>query len=326
MSASTPIDNNGIRPPGTMARIAWAMLIASALAPAPAQADWRQEIGTLRIGIVGGEDVASATARVEPFRLAVAEALGINVEVFAASTAGALIDAHASGHVEYAVYSATAYAATWLACGCVEPLVVPKSADGTNSFRSVIISRPGGPEALDDIEDGRIAGLARNSFAGHNFAAHQLRREGLAIPGPIRFEVDGESAIRTLMDGEVDALIGWSSLQGDPAAGYSRGTLRLIAGRNGGGASGYRVIWQSAEIPHRPHAIHKELDGEPKQILRDLLAGLYDDDPVSYDAVEPLFGGGFVVARHGQFQPVIDYVEQATGIDKRRGETEEVEE
>ncbi len=297
-----------------------------ALATADARADWRQDVDTFRIGIVGGEDVASAAARMEPFRLAVAEALGVNVEIFAASTAAALIDAHASARVDYAVYSATAYASAWLACECVEPLVIPKSADGVSSFRSVIISRPGGPQVLDEIEDGRVAGLARDSFAGHNFAVHQLVQQEAEIPIPIRFEADGEAAIGALMEGQVDALIGWSSLAGDPASGYSRGTLRLIARRNEGEAAGYQIIWQSAEVPHRPHAIRKELNGEPKQILRDLLVGLYDDDPISYDAVEPLFGGGFVVARHGQFNAVIDYVEQTTGISKDRPESEEVEE
>ena len=39
-----------------------------------------------------------------------------------------------------------------------------------------------------------------------------------------------------------------------------------------GDVSAYRIIWQSAAIPYRVHAVRKNLPGEARTQLRDLLA------------------------------------------------------
>lgn len=275
-----------------------------------ALADWRKDIGTFRIGLVVGDNAEGALAKIEPFRLAIAEKLGINVEIFATKNYTTLINAQAAARIEYAIYSASAYASAWKKCECVEPLVLPKSADGAQSYKSVVISSENGPNTIDDITTATLAALAKTSFAGYKFAAFELGNQGVTLPENIAFENSGELAISNFVKGEQNALIGWSSLIGDPSTGYSRGTLKLIAAQNGGISVPFRVIWSSSAIPHRPHVIRKSLDGEAKSLLRDVLTRMHESDPVAYDSIEPVFSGGFVVARHGQFLPIIAYVEK----------------
>jgi phosphonate transport system substrate-binding protein len=274
----------------------------------PAKADWRKDIGTFRIGVVAKGNLDDTYAKIEPFRLAIAEALGLNVEIFIAKNYRTLINAHIAARIEYAIYSATAYASIWSNCKCVEPIVIPRSHGGAASYKSVIISSDNGPKQLGDLVSSKMTGLSKSSFAGHKFAVFELESAGVSLPGTINFSDSGEEAIREFVSGKYDAIIGWSSLNGDPREGYSSGTLKLIAELNGGTSVPYRIIWQSSAIPHRPHVIKKNLAGEAKILLRNTLSAMFENDPVAYDAVEPVFGGGFVNARHGQFLPIIDYV------------------
>jgi phosphonate transport system substrate-binding protein len=273
-----------------------------------ASTDWRKDIGIFRIGIVAGDDIQRTRAKIEPFRLAMAEALGLNVEIFAAKNYHVLINAHAAARIEYAIYSATAYAAAWKICQCVQPIALPISSDGSRSYKSVIIAAQSGPKSVAELVNSNLTGLSQSSFAGYKFAAFELGSAGVELPANIEFSSSGEQAIRQLMAGKYDALIGWSSLTGKSEEGYSEGTLRLIAELNNGQSAPYRMIWESSPIPHRPHAIRKSLAPEAKFILREVLGKMYQSDPVAYDSIEPVFGGGFVPARHEQFLPIIAYV------------------
>ena len=305
------------------------ILLFATIAATPAKADWRQDIGTFRIGIVAGDDVQGTYARVEPFRLALAEALGLNVEIFAAKNYRILINAHVAARIEYAIYSATAYATAWKMCECVEPLVLPKSLSGENNYKSIIIAADGGPQNLDQLVGAKLTGLSANSFAGYKFAAFELAAAAVKLPDDIQFAPSGEQAVQQYLAGDYNALIGWSSLSGDPQAGYSLGTLKLIAELNGKNKADRsqaglaapnpvigRVIWQSSAIPHRPHAIRKTLAAEAKTLLRVVLTRMYETDPVAYDSIEPVFGGGFAAASHSQFLPIIAYVNSLAPLKK----------
>lgn len=280
-------------------------------------ADWRKELGVFRVGVVSTGDTSATLARSEPFRLALSEALGIDVELFAARDHAGLINALSSARIEYAVLSSTAYALTWVLCECVEPVALPSSKDNTDSYRSVLISRPGGPDSPEEIRNSPVGALSEDSIGGYALAVYLLRQEGFDISADdigIKFKSGAEEAVEAFMAGEFNTLIGWSSMSGDLATGYSRGTFTRIAELNGGTAQGYKIIWQSPPIPHHPHTIRKSLDGEAKRILRDLLFAMYADDPIAYDSIEPVYGGGFVPARHGSFSPLVEFVQ--SGVPK----------
>jgi phosphonate transport system substrate-binding protein len=280
-----------------------AALIAAA---GTAHADWREDLSVLRIGILAHGDPRKAVTRAEPFRLAVADRLGIAVEIFPARDFAALVDATASAHIEYAVMSATAYALASNRCQCVEPLAVARSGDGTSAFHEVVITRQDGAASLPELKGKHITATEANAFGGLDIALRQMRREGFdAADGDAQFKPVKRSdlAIAALRDREAEGLVGWSSMNGEPGEGYSRGTLRQI-GSLGGDIAKYRIIWQSVAIPHRVHAVRKSLPAEARQALGDLLSTLFDDDPVAYDAIEPVYGGGLVPASQDQFAPL----------------------
>ncbi|MFK5979589.1 MAG: PhnD/SsuA/transferrin family substrate-binding protein [Rhizobiaceae bacterium] len=290
------------------------------------KADWRTDLGVFRVGIVVGEDVAGNLARVEPFRLALAEALGMKVEIFPARNMSSLIEAHRGSRIEYAIYSASAYAATWILCECVEPLVLPLARDQTSTFRAVIISGPSGPESLSELSQENLTVPRSRAVGALEIAMYELEKQGVLSGETFEGKVtSSEQAVKSVFEGTSGAMLGWSSMIGDSLSGYSRGSLRALADANGGDATGYKIIWQSSDIPHPPHAIRKNLSAEAKRILRGTLQQMFLADPSAYDSIELQYGGGFEVARHEQFSSMLDFVRAKSGIkDASSGVAEEV--
>ncbi len=294
------------------------MLLAAAvlaatpfLTVAPAYADWREDLGIFRIGIVAEGDPSNAELRVDPFRLAAQEALGMPVEIFVARDYAALIDAHAAARIEYGIYSATAFAVLWQSCECVEPLAAPKSADNSASYFSALIARADGPGNLTALKGQQLAVLSRDSLAGFLLPRHELAKLGtdlevdFEINGP---QVAGEALLRQFANGEFDAILGWVSKNTPNQEGHMRGTLAQL--RQFGVATDmqYRFLWTSEPVFHGPHAVRKNLPGDAKEALLAFLKRLYLEDPVAYDVIEPIYGGGFAAVEHGDYEPVLGLV------------------
>lgn len=270
--------------------------------PSIAVADWREEIGTFRVALAANGDAATTAMRAEPFRLSLEAALGMPVEIVPAKDYAALIDAASRSRIEYAILSANAYSAAWAACECVEPLVIAASGDGSSAFRQNLFVRAGGPVSLVGLKGRKIAVIDTGAVGGELLAMHELRLQGLDLSSDavelVRFAASNE-AVAAFASGTVDALLGWSP---DPAtSSASRGTLAAIA-LSGADPSQFRSIWQSSALPNRVHAIRRNLDAEAKTLLRSLLSSLFSTDPVAYDSVEPVHGGGFLAARQSQFE------------------------
>lgn len=280
-----------------------------------ANADWRTDLGVFRIGIVVGNDVGDNAARVEPFRLAIAKALGMKVEIFPARNMVALIEALRSSRIEYAIYSASAYATTWVLCECVEPLVLPMADDQTSMFRSIIITKQSGPKQLSELTIDNMAIPISNAVGAYEIALFELKEQGVLPEGLSSSSKlkSSEQALNEFYAGKYGALLGWRSLAGDRFTGYSRGSLKELANRDGGEATAYKVLWESSDIPHSPHAIRKNIPAEAKEILKTLLQQISLDDLAAYDAIETQYGGGFALARQDQFSPLVEYVHAELG-------------
>ncbi len=280
----------------------------------PTTVDWRQKIGTFRVGIVGGEHAVLRTKRAQPFRRALEEALGLPVEIFAAKNYQSLALAHAESRIEYAIYSATAFSLAWANCKCVEPLVVPRALDGTTAFRSVLISRPDVAKKLSDLKGSVIGVSGTGSFSGYKYPKQQLLTEGIDLGSrdwPLSVQPDSESIRQAFSKMDVDAFFGWRPHDYSPDDGPqryndARGTLFQLnqAGEN------YKIVWQSNPIPHGPHAVRKGLSMEARQMLVWFLDGLELRNPKAYDAIEPLMGGGFQPIMLDAFRPLIDAMQK----------------
>lgn len=294
---------------GSIVRITLPVLLAAFLA-APALA---QSFTILRLTV--GLVAASGPDRFEPFRAALANELGTNVEIQTFPTGQDLVDATRQRRIDYGIYTASTYAAAWRECGCIEPLVAAKSLDGTAGVRSILVVRnDGGLKTLADLKGkalaaspepsiaGRLVPFSEMSAAGSDPSTHFARIETVAGP---------EAAMAALLDRTVDAALVWSTLEGEPADGYDRGTLHDLVARHGLDMHAIRVIWKSGLIANGPHAVRSDLAPAVKVRLREILIDLSEAHPDAYDVVEPVFGGGFVPISHATYLPLLRLVTPA---------------
>lgn len=280
----------------------------------PTLADWREDLKVLRIGFLSSGDPAADAKHIEPFRAYLETRIALPVEMVPSTTYEALIDAEASARVQYAILSATSYAATVATCKCVEPLAIPAAFDGSRGFYAILLTRADSPIlSLADARGARIALTGDDSVAGRLVPLKAFAAEGIdpatyfsatvAVAGP-------EAAIAGLFTGAADLAVGWSSLAGDAASGYSFGVLTNMVGAGAIAMDQVRIVWQSRLIPFGPHAVRKDMPGELKTLLGDALTAMAVEAPDVLDAVDrsSIGGGGFVSAAAGDYAVVEELV------------------
>ncbi|WP_367117379.1 PhnD/SsuA/transferrin family substrate-binding protein [Mesorhizobium sp.] len=156
----------------------------------PARADWRDEIGTFRVGIVA-EPSAGNTV---PGLALLTDAKALGMKVVVARDFAALIEAQANAHIEYAVYSATAYATTSRRCECIEPLVAPVDSDGVIGIRSVLLTRDAEVPDLAAMKAHRVAMAPPDSVGGSLLPLAGLAAEGVRIADDAPFLTHASTA------------------------------------------------------------------------------------------------------------------------------------
>lgn len=307
------IGNSEAKPRGRARR--WAVLAGQAVCIAalcaPALADWREEIGVFRIGLVAEPGAGNTIAGLGELSDAYGKALDMKVEFFVARDYAALIEAQASGSIEYAIYSASAYAVAYRRCECVEPLVAPTGEDGSVGIRSVLIARDGRllPEATD-LAGSRIALLPPDSITGHQLPVAGFRPGGKPLSGEESFFVrveSAEAAEAMLIEGDLDAIFGWMPASPGDGPELEGGTLsRLVAA--GLERSSLDIVWRSEPLRYGPHAVSSGLDAEPKRRLAAFLTDLRREDPAMYERLETHRLGGFSSASQSDYVAAFEMV------------------
>lgn len=270
-------------------------------------AAWRDEHGPFRIGIVAEAGAGRSVAGLASLRQAYARAIGMPVEIFVARDYAALIDAQASSRVDYAVYSAAAYATAWLLCHCVEPVAAPIGSDGATGLRLVMIARDGKVGSLADAASHRIAMVSPNKADASFPPLNELADAGLVVSDASAFAVPAGSpgdAERLLIDGAADAMLGWIPASGSEDEGLAGGTLARLEAAGMEPAS-LAVVWKSKLVRYGPHVVRNDVDAGIKTLLAAFLGHLKESQPDIYDLVEDSHGGGFVATSHADYESVI---------------------
>jgi phosphonate transport system substrate-binding protein len=295
------------------------------IAPPPASASWRGDIGTLRIGVAAGDDARGTTRRLELFRESLADKLDLPVEIVPFGDFLTMSDAQASGRIEYAVHSALSFAMTSVACNCVEPLAAPTFSGGAKSLRLVVIVQS---KAQSDVMAAQATGGAQLGIVGDlagseylEMARAQLDAEGLAPaafqPGKVRSFEDFQSAAAALAAGDVQGILGWSTLTGSLNDGYSHGTLRSLIETQELTAGDVELVWQSPEFMLGPHAIRRNVPAELKGLLQSHLLALESKEPAAYDSVSSDLAGGFRPVRASDYAPLKDLISSQPNVEDR---------
>lgn len=218
------------------------------------------------------------------------------VDFFIARDFAMLIDAQASSRIEYAIYSATAYATAAELCQCVEPLAAAVDIDGAAGIRSILIGRKGTADDVADIAKVRLVVPPADSIPGWLAPLSLLGKEGLSLKGDEPYVTRAGSAVEAeaiFAKGEAGALLGWERVSPTGDALPQGGTMDRLR-RAGVDVDGLELIWSSPVIPYGPHAVLKSINGEARQLLTEYLISLHGSDPQAYDLVSGGHGGGFV--------------------------------
>jgi phosphonate transport system substrate-binding protein len=287
-----------------------------------AYADWRDDIKTLRLGIVGGTRPAIAMRQAEPFRHALQQALGIKVRLVAVNDLAALIAAQEKLHVDYAVHTASSFATTWIKCRCVQPLAAAMLEGQVETFYSVLVVNADEISTVSQLQGKRLAVPGKNSVTGYIIPAGKLPEMGVTFGDAADNNTElvmagsAEKAAMMFLGNKVDGLLGWSTMSGLPFDGYSAGTLNRLVKASGKRAADFSILWQSPPITNGPHAVSNKLPEEAKAIIVQFLLELYDKNPAAYDAVENYRSGGFASVKLDDYQLLIDLFDAKKGKEK----------
>jgi len=255
-----------------------------------------------RVGLVAYGDEGAAVEGLSAIKAAFSNALSMPVEVLVARDYAALIQSHLDGRLDYAIYTAPAYAAATIRCACLRPIAAPVGVDGSFGLRSVLVVRrpaeDGAPPSIavgpQDSLATRLAPLA--SWPGAADAAGA----GRLVPT----ETAGE-AEAMFLGGAVDGYFGWVPAPPDPDdLSLSGGSIDRLAAA-GLDASGFEIAWRSPLLRYGPHAVRDTLPQEQVDALARLLAGMVGDPDLNY-YLERRHGGGFAAATHEDYLPVIE--------------------
>lgn len=279
-----------------------------------ADAGWRDDIGTFRIGLVAEAGGNRTVAGLSTLKQAYSRALGMPVEIFVARDYAALIDAQASARVEYAAMSAMAYAASWQLCNCVEPVAAPVGADGSIGLRAVVVGRLGALNSVDDIPAHRVAIAGGDGNAVRALVVGRLAVAGSVVTGSEPFFMparDATEAEAMFASGTVDAIVGW--VPAGPDGELAGGTLSRLESLGIPGSE-LAVIWKSQLLRHGPHTLRAGLDPEVGAVLRAFLVGLKELSPDVYDLLERHHAGGFATVTAQDYSAAVEIVQALAAV------------
>jgi phosphonate transport system substrate-binding protein len=258
----------------------------------------------LRIGVLAGRRVGARMAALSPLTFALSQRLRRPVELLPMSSHGAMIDAQLQRRIDGGFYTAASYAIAEAQCRCLEPVVAPAAADGTIAYRAIVVARKdSGISRAADLAGKTVATGAEDSLGARRMQLAGLLAEGI---DPARFAavITVESpveAVRLVLSGIADAAFAWSTLSGDAALGYSRGTLADLVASGELDMSDIAVVWRSPPITHGPLALLATLPPGDMRRIETYMLGLEDAEPAAYDALNPFYPGGYAAVTPEDF-------------------------
>ena len=283
-----------------------ALLAALIWPPIALADDWRTQTGVFRIGVVDTGAPVNTAARYEPFRIAVAEAVGLPAEVIVMRDAIGLIDAQTSGRIEYAVLSSLGYAAAQTMCACLVPLAAPRSAEGATGVRSVLVADA---ERVEDMDDLRRTGLTwgpPGSLTGSLVPAVAFTIGGAGMAEadvPRTRAVSFEAAASAFLAGETAAFFAWDYADADSDRTYDLGLLARLRAR---APAGLAVLWRSDRVPFGPHVVRETVPVDVRAALTAMLVAMNEDRPQAHDAISPSLSGGFAAVSEEDYAFAFD--------------------
>lgn len=243
-----------------------AALTALAAHSVPSFAAACERPARLRFSIIPRGDVRKEIAELQPLLDQLRAALGIPVEVYAAPSYGAVLEALLSG----AVHLARLGPATYVSARRADPQLTAFASYATKAstfqpagafYHSLLIVRAGGKIAnLDDLRGKRLALVDPESTSGalvprHVFAK-QLGRPLASYFSQVGYSGSHTQSLNRVLAGQVDAaFVGSQNLATETASNPAK-------------KKQIRVVWRSGPIPTDPFVFRGQLCDELKEKIR----------------------------------------------------------
>jgi phosphonate transport system substrate-binding protein len=291
--------------------------LASAQAIGPAAADWREDVGVFRIGILGG---VLGEAQLKAFACLdhlVEEKMQVPVELYTSANYNGVMQGLLDGELDAAALGAGAYAGVYLRDpDAVEPLVAVEQLDGTRGYHAVLFVRADSPyQSVDDLRGRSVMFTDRNSTSGFLVPLFELRRAGYSLRhfGSYGFSGGHPEAVRAVLDGQFDAGVTWTSGIGDYQDGHSRGNLHRMVRMGELDMNDIRILWSSDLIAEGPVVVRKSLPQEAKDIYKQILIDLPKQHQSCFRAIAGGAAAGYAPVDHELYRTIIDLRQSASG-------------
>ena len=255
-----------------------------------AMADWREDVPVFRIGILGGENEADRLRERACQKTYLEERLGVPVELFPASDYAGVMQGLLAGQLEFAGLGSAGFAGIYLQDeNAVEPLFTTQQIDGSLGYYSVMYVRADSDiMSFEDMEGRSLAFADPNSTSGYLVPNAELRDQGIDPEeyfSQTGFGGGHEQAVISVLQGQYDGGVTWTSGVGDINEGYSRGNLRSMVDKDLLDMSDLRIIWQSNLITNGPRVIRSDVPTELKDLVMGAMLRLQFEDPACFESI-----------------------------------------
>lgn len=288
-----------------MASVAVAALISPVLA---------QEIDTIRIGLLGGENEADRLADNQCLIDKLPAALGVKqVQLFPAADYDGVIQGLLGGTLDIAGLGAAAYAAVYLQDpNAVQPFLTNVQTDGSTGYYSLMLARKdSGIATLADAKGKKLGYADPDSTSGYLIPKVTLPA---ALGGmdpeeyfsDVSFNGGHENNVLAVLDGKIDVGVTWSSGVGEFSEGYTSGNVRSMVDKGMLDMEDVVKVWQSPLIPNGPLVLRSTLPEEMKQKIIAFYTALPTEDYECFRSIENGDFSGYTPVEPDFYKPVID--------------------
>lgn len=278
-------------------------------------AGWRASIRELGFGVIPVETQTQTTDSFAAFIPYASERFGVPVRLFTASDFIGVNNAIVAKQIHFAWTSPSAFAGSYLECGCVEPLVAALDKDGNLGYNSVLIVRADSPyQSVEDLRGKTVARTEPNSNSGYLIPMVEFARQGRPVDRFFNSPVSGghTQSVLGVLGGTYDAAFTWTT-RGD---GY--GQIRTMIDRGMLRRDQIRVIWESDIVPAPPVITHADTPADLKQAIIDFFLKINDERPDLARAVAHGETKGFVRVTLENYQSTIDARRELRDSRRRR--------
>ena len=296
------------------------MAVTVAFTGTAAAQPWKDQVKTVRIGILSGENEKDRIQRYEGFKAYMAKELATPVEIFTASSYDGVIQALAGKQIEFAFLGSSAYAAAWTETkGGVEPLLAKKESDGSTGYFSVVVARCDSPyKTIDDLKGKVLAFADPDSTSGYAVPYFNLRKQGYqpeTFFKSIPFSGAHETGVLGVVNRQFDAAATYinNEKNGIPQRMVSKGIIK---------AGEACIIWTSPEITNGPVTTRVDLNPALKKAVTAAILAFPTKEPAVFTAMD---GGttstatGYFEVDHIRYDWIVELRDVIRELRKKRG-------